>query len=92
MKVLFILLLALIIVSPAASGTAGGDVVHGGWTLESDKDGIKIYTRPVRGSKLKQIRGHHRQVIQRCGSNGNNIREPNYGLDHGSLIQLSAIG
>jgi len=56
MRVLLILLFALLIIFPAATATGGGDIVHGGWTLESDKDGIKIYTRPVRGSKLKQIR------------------------------------
>jgi ribosome-associated toxin RatA of RatAB toxin-antitoxin module len=43
-------------IAPSVSATNGGDIVHGGWTLESDKDGIKIYTRAVRGSKLKQIR------------------------------------
>ena len=56
MRVAFILILALMVTSPGASATGGGDVVHGGWTLESDKDGIKIYTREVRGSKLKQVR------------------------------------
>ncbi|MDX1479224.1 MAG: START domain-containing protein [Saprospiraceae bacterium] len=29
---------------------------HGGWKLESEKNGIKIYTRPIVGSKLKQVR------------------------------------
>lgn len=56
MRVALILILALMVTSPGASATGGGDVVHGGWTLESDKDGIKIYTREVRGSKLKQVR------------------------------------
>ncbi len=56
MRAAFILILALFVISPDVSSTGGGDVVHGRWTLESDKDGIKIYTREVRGSKLKQVR------------------------------------
>ena len=56
MRAVLILILALLVASPGVSATGGGDVVHGGWTLESDRDGIKIYTRVVRGSKLKQVR------------------------------------
>lgn len=29
---------------------------HGGWKLEAEKNGIKVYTRPIIGSKLKQVR------------------------------------
>ena len=29
---------------------------HGGWKLESERNGVKIYTRPVIGSKLKQVK------------------------------------
>ena len=29
---------------------------HGGWKLEAEKDGIKIYTRSIHGSSLKQVR------------------------------------
>ena len=38
------------------SNVGGSDARHGGWTLESDKDGIKIYTRAIHGTKLKQVR------------------------------------
>jgi len=57
MRVVLILVFAILCFSsPGASAIGSGDVVHGGWTLESERDGIKIYTRAVRGSKLKQIR------------------------------------
>jgi ribosome-associated toxin RatA of RatAB toxin-antitoxin module len=56
MRVFLFLILVFCMATTAVSATGGGDVVHGGWTLESDKDGIKIYTREVRGSKFKQIR------------------------------------
>lgn len=29
---------------------------HGGWKLENEKNGIKIYTRDVKGSNLKQVK------------------------------------
>lgn len=29
---------------------------HGGWQLETEKNGIKIYTREVKGSRLKQVK------------------------------------
>jgi ribosome-associated toxin RatA of RatAB toxin-antitoxin module len=56
MRAILFLIIALFMISPVATATAGGDVVHGGWILESERDGIKIYTRVVRGSKLKQVR------------------------------------
>ncbi len=54
MRIFLILLIALLAVP--ATGTSSHGARHGGWTLESDKDGIKIYTRTVKGSKLKQVR------------------------------------
>jgi len=51
-----ILSLFLMFAIMTAYGSDGHGVRHGGWTLESEKDGIKIYTRTVKGSKLKQVR------------------------------------
>lgn len=56
MRQLLIFILTLTALAAAALSTMDVDVKHGGWTLESDKDGIKIYTRMVVGSKLKQVR------------------------------------
>lgn len=47
-----VLLTTLVVAGEVHAATAA----HGGWKLESEKNGIKIYTRPVIGSKLKQVK------------------------------------
>ena len=45
-------IILLLIGSIGATAAEG----HGGWKLESEKDGIRIYTREIYGSGLKQVR------------------------------------
>lgn len=49
-------LFAIIALCMLAELTETYATAHGGWKLESEKNGIKIYTRPVIGSKLKQVK------------------------------------
>lgn len=55
MKYLILIVLVAMTFGISASGSDGPSR-HGGWTLESERDGIKIYTRDVVGSKIKQVR------------------------------------
>ena len=53
----YIFLVFVLAVSFMDSGSAlPVETRHGGWNLEAERDGIKIYTRSVIGSKLKQVR------------------------------------
>lgn len=47
------LLGVLLVAGQALAGTAD---VSGGWELQSEREGIRIYTRSVHGTSLKQIR------------------------------------
>ena len=46
------LLLSMLFVTAVAVPSFSAD-----WTLENDKDGIKVYTRPIAGSNIKEFKG-----------------------------------
>lgn len=56
MRMNYSLLIALSVVLFTTGTSTFAAGIHGGWKLEAEKDGIRIYTRAVHGSSLKQVR------------------------------------